>query len=233
MYTPIQPSRLYAQIVEQIKAQILNGQLRAGDQLPTERALSEQFGVSRTAVREAITALGQRGLVEVRPGRGTFVINGASQAVRDSLELLMKIGQEGDDRINLVEVREILEPEIAALAAKRAGEAEIAEMQEAITVMDTMLDDIDAFIAFDNRFHRALAKATHNPIILTLFDSIVDLLHEQRRLIGMASHGPEHGQYHHKQILATIVDSDPEAARQAMRAHLQQVREDIRAATKP
>ncbi len=190
MYTPIQPSRLYAQIVEQIKAQILNGQLRAGDQLPTERALSVQFGVSRTAVREAITVLGQRGLVEVRPGRGTFVINRASQAMRDSLELLMKIGQEGDDRINLVEVREILEPEIAGLAAKRAEEAEIAEMQAAITAMDATLDNIDEFIAADNRFHRALAKAAHNPIILSLLDSIFELLQEQRRLIGSAQPWP-------------------------------------------
>jgi DNA-binding FadR family transcriptional regulator len=231
MYTPIQPSRLYEQIVEQIKAQIFNGQLRAGDRLPTERELSEQFGVSRTAVREAITALGQRGLVEVRPGRGTFVINGASQAVRDSLELLMTIGQEGDDRINLVEVREILEPEIAALAAKRAKEPEIAEMQAAIAAMDTTLGDIDAFIEFDNRFHRALAKAAHNPIILTLIDSIVDLLQAQRLLIGSAGGGPEHGQSHHKQILAMIIHADPEAAREAMRAHLRQVREDIRAAT--
>jgi GntR family transcriptional repressor for pyruvate dehydrogenase complex len=232
MYTPIQPSRLYEQIVEQIKAQIFNGQLRAGDRLPTERELSEQFGVSRTAVREAITVLGQRGLVEVRPGRGTFVINGASQAVRDSLELLMTIEQAGDDWVNLVEVREMLEPEIAALAAKRAQEAEIAEMQEAISAMDMTLDDIDAFIASDNRFHRALAKATHNPIILTLIDSIVGLLQAQRLLIGSVGGGPEHGQVHHKQILAMILRPDPEAAREAMRAHLRQVHEDIRAAIK-
>jgi GntR family transcriptional repressor for pyruvate dehydrogenase complex len=232
MYTPIQPNRLYAQIVEQITAQIRSGQLRTGDQLPNERDLSEQFGVSRTAVREAITALGQRGLVEVRPGRGTFVINGASQVVRDSLELLIMIGPESDDRLNLVEVREMLEPEIAARAAERATEPELAEMREAIVAMDAAQDDIDVFIAADNRFHRALATATHNQIILTLIDSIVDLLQAQRRLIGSVPGGPARGQYHHKLILAMVMGSDPEAAREAMRAHLRQVREDFETAAK-
>jgi GntR family transcriptional repressor for pyruvate dehydrogenase complex len=232
MYTPIQPDRLYELIVEQIKAQILNGHLRTGDQLPNERELSEQFGVSRTAVREAITALGQRGLVEVRRGRGTFVINGASQVVRESLELLLTIGREGDDRLNLVEVREMLEPEIAARTALRAQEPEVAELRAAIAAMDATLGNIDAFIAADNQFHRALAKATHNPIILTLIDSIVDLLHAQRRLIGSVNGGPERGQSHHKQILAAIERGDSEGAREAMHAHLRQVRADIESAAK-
>ena len=91
---------------------------------------------------------------------------------------------------------------------------------------------IEAFIAADNQFHRALAKATHNPIILTLIDSIVDLLHAQRRLIGSVNGGPERGQSHHKQILAAIERGDSEGAREAMHAHLRQVRADIESAAK-
>jgi len=93
MYKAIQTSRLYEQIVEQIEESILAGRLKPGDQLPAERELAEQFGVSRTAVREAVKALREKGLVEAYPGRGTFVTNVTSQTVRESLERLARIGQ--------------------------------------------------------------------------------------------------------------------------------------------
>lgn len=229
MYTPVQSGRLYEQIVEQIEERILSGELRDGDRLPTERELAEQFEVSRTAVREAINALVQRGLVEAHPGRGTFIRYGTSRAVRHSLGLMMRIGQAGK-LANLVEIREILEPEIAALAARRATKQQIAAIQEAVGAMDAALDDADAFIEADDQFHLALAEGTQNPLILTLLDPIVELLHEQRKRISLVNGGLERGQYHHKRILKAIVHHDPEAAREAMRAHLRQVREDSEAA---
>src|SRR6266545_3703057 len=143
MYTPVQTGRLYQQIVDQIERRVLNGDLRHGDRLPTERELAEQFGVSRTVVREAMKALAQKGLIQVRPGRGTFVIDGTSQAMQHSLSLMMMIGQVGTIA-SLAEVREILEPEIAARAALRATEANIAAMQAAVATMDATLDDSDA-----------------------------------------------------------------------------------------
>lgn len=228
MYTPVQLGRLYEQIVEQIEERILSGELQEGDRLPTERELAEQFEVSRTAVREAINALVQRGLVDARPGRGTFVVYGTPQALKHSLGLMMRIGQTGKSA-DLVEVRELLEPEIAALAATRATEEHIAAMQQAVETMDATLDDADAFIAADDRFHLALAEGTQNPLILMLLDPIVELLHEQRIRVSLVSDGPERGQYHHKQILDAIIRRNSEAAREAMRAHLRQVREDIEA----
>src|SRR5512146_1236650 len=118
MYLPIQPERLYEQIVNQIEQRILAGELKAGDQLPSEHELAKQFAVSRTAVREAIKALREKRLVEVRPGKGTFIRNGTEDAVRSSLGMLMKFGQPNGSA-PLLEVREILEPEIAAQAATR------------------------------------------------------------------------------------------------------------------
>ena len=177
MYSPIQSSKVFEKIAEQIEKRILSGELRSGDRLPTERELSEQFQASRTAVREAMKTLAQRGLVDMRPGRGTIVIDGTSQAMRNSLGLMMMVGQSGDST-NLVEVREIIEPGIAALAAIRATEEEIMAMREAVRVMDANLNEADAFIAADNDFHRALAKGTQNVLVLTLVDSIVDLLSE-------------------------------------------------------
>ena len=232
MYAPIQSNKVFEQVANQIEKRILSGELRSGDRLPTERDLAEQFHASRTAVREAMKILAQKGLVEMRPGRGTIVIDGAPEAMQHSIGLVMKLklGEVGGSD-NLVEVREILETEIAALAAARATEKEIAAMQEAVRVMDECLNDANAFIAADNQFHQALAKATQNTLILILVDSIVNPLSEQRKQIFDVQGGPERGQFHHKRILESIMRRDPVGARAAMRAHLRQVREDVRAFT--
>lgn len=227
MYKAIQASRLYEQIVQQIEGSILKGELIEGSQLPAERDLAKQFGVSRTAVREAIKALQEKGLVDAFPGRGTFVTNGNSNSMRRSLDRIIKSG-ETDGWEYLVEAREILEPEIAALAAVRADDQDLAAMRDAVAVMDQAKRDSDAFIEADLDFHLALAEAAGNPIVLSLIDSIVGLLREQRlRIFGIGG-GPERGQHHHKRILDAIERHDPKEARAAMQAHLLQVREDSR-----
>jgi GntR family transcriptional repressor for pyruvate dehydrogenase complex len=228
VYKTIRSSRLYEQIVKQIEDSVLKGTLKAGDQLPAERELAEQFGVSRTAVREAMKALCEKGLVESYSGRGTFIRNGTSHAIRQSLGLMARIGQ-AEGSAHLAEVRDILEPEIAALAAERAEEQHLASMREAVDVMDAARQDAEAFIEADLDFHFALAEAAANPLILSLIDSIVALLREQRMRIFLAEGGPDRGQYHHKRILKAVENRDPERARQCMRAHLKQVRQDCMA----
>jgi GntR family transcriptional repressor for pyruvate dehydrogenase complex len=227
MYKLVRSSRLYEQIVQQIEDSILNGTLKAGDQLPSERELALKFGVSRTAVREAVKSLHEKGLVEAYSGRGTFITNGTSEAVTQSINLMMKIDR-ADGSGSLAEVRQILEPEIAALAATRIQEPQLALMREAFSVMNQALRDPDAYIEADLDFHLALAEAAGNPLILSLLDSIVGLLREQRIKIFFQEGGPERGQHHHARILAAIEKRDPEASRAAMRDHLEQVREDSR-----
>jgi len=225
MYLPIQSERLYERIVSQIEQRIESGDLKVGDQLPSERELAEQFAVSRTAVREAVKALRQKGLVEIRPGRGTFITIGTSDTIRNSLGMLMKFGATKGSG-NLVEVREILEPEIAALAATRITDEYIAAMKDAVKIMDTALDDVDVFVEADLDFHLALAEGTQNPFIPILVDSIIDLLREQRKRIGLTKGGLQRGQAHHKKILDAITRRDAKASRQAMQDHLKQVRKD-------
>jgi GntR family transcriptional repressor for pyruvate dehydrogenase complex len=226
MYRTIQqPSRLYEQIVQQIEASVVDGTLKPGDQLPAERELAERFGVSRTAVREAIKALREKGLVEAYPGRGTFIKNETAQAVRESFARIARVGfAEAFD--HLMEVREILEPEIAAHAAAQPKETDLAAMREAVAAMDAALEIPDAFIEADLDFHLALAEASDNPLFLTLIDSLVYLLREQRSRISYVPGGPERGQFHHKRILAAVEAGDANAARDAMREHMKQVRED-------
>jgi GntR family transcriptional repressor for pyruvate dehydrogenase complex len=225
MYRAVKTSRLYEQIVQQVEDSILKGQLKTGDQLPAERDLAQQFGVSRTAVREAVKTLQEKGLVEAYSGRGTFVTNGTSQSIRQSLDLMIRTNQQ-EGPANLAELRFVLEPDIAFLAAPRIEEQLLATMREAVAVMDRNLHDPDAYVEADLDFHLALAEAVGNPLILSLLDSIVGLLREQRTRTFDVDGGPERGQFHHKRILSAVERRDSEEAREAMRAHLNQVLAD-------
>src|SRR5512137_2036715 len=120
MYKIVRTSRLYEQIVQQVEESIQKGALKPGNQLPPERELAQKFGVSRTAVREAVKTLREKGLVSSHQGRGTFITDNTARSMRHSLGFAMKIGA-ADGEADLTQVREILEPEIAALAAKRAS----------------------------------------------------------------------------------------------------------------
>jgi GntR family transcriptional regulator, transcriptional repressor for pyruvate dehydrogenase complex len=138
---------------------------------------------------------------------------------------MVKIGQQ-EGSTHLAELRLILEPGIAALAAARVEEQDLVVMREAVAVMDRSQKNPAAYIEADLDFHLALAEAVANPLILSLIDSIVGLLREQRIKIFNVEGGPQRGQFHHKHILEAVEQRDPEMARQAMRAHLEQVRQD-------
>ena len=225
IYRTVKTARLYEQIVQQVEDSITNGQLKPGDQLPAERDLAQSFGVSRTAVREAVKTLREKGLVEAYTGRGTFVTSGTLHAIRQSLDLMIRISEQ-EGAIHLAELPQVLEPEIAALAASRIEEQLLNTMRESVATMELNLHDPDAYIEADLDFHLALAEAVGNPLVLSLLDSIVGLLREQRSRIFQVDGGPERGQFHHKRILEATERRDADAAREAMRAHLGQVRED-------
>jgi GntR family transcriptional repressor for pyruvate dehydrogenase complex len=229
-YTTVQTSRLYEQIVQQIEDSIMKGTLKPGDQLPAERELALQFGVSRTAVREAVKALREKGLCEAFSGRGTFITDGTNQSIRESLDRMIKIGQP-EGSLQLAEVRAILEPEIAALAAVRIEEGHINALRDAYAEMDRKRNDPDGFIEAELDVHLALAEGAANPVILALIDSIVGVLREQRLRIFNIKGGPDRGQLHHLRILQAIEQHDPAKAREAMRAHLEQVRQDAQIAS--
>ncbi len=228
IYTPVHTGKLYEKIVEQIESLITSGMLHPGDKLPSEKELADQFGVSRTAVREAMKALTYKGLIDVNPGRGTFVSDNTTQAVRHSLGLLLKVGLEESSH-DLIEVREILEPEIASLAASNRKGENIASMQKAVAIMDASHANVAAFIEADLDFHLALAEATQNLLIPILIDTLVVLLRESRERMARVPGGIERAQEHHHRILNAIIAGDARLAYEAMRDHLKQVREDSQA----
>jgi DNA-binding FadR family transcriptional regulator len=233
MYSSVQPTRLYEKIVDQIQDLFVAGKLRPGDKLPPERELAEMFGVSRTAVRDAVNTLREKGLVQVISGKGTFITDittNGSELVRDSLSLIVKTDRD-TALAHLIQVRAIMEPGIAALAAEMATEEDIQLLRQAVDEMDAILAeaelDVERFVEADLKFHHALAAATRLRLIFVLLRPIVDLFREQLAMMGPIAGAQERGQYHHKRILEAVQQRDPAAAQQAMVAHLQQVRDDI------
>ncbi len=225
MYETVQSERLYEQIVEQIEQLILSDELKVDDKLPPERVLAEQFGVSRTAVREAVKTLREKGLVEVYPGRGTFVTNSTSETMRNSLGLMMRMGQTEED---LIEVREILEPEIAALAAQRIDDILLDELKQIATALRAVKDDADAFVEADLRFHQILAQATGNKILFNLVYSLVDLEREQFKRRFLVIDNALQTQSEHEDIVSALSERDSEGARTSMGLHLHRIREEIK-----
>lgn len=226
MFDPREQDRLYEHVVEQIKKQILSGQLKPGDQLASERELSKQFGVSRTAIREALKALRESGLVVVQLGRGTFVIDDTSRAAKRSLNLAVRIGHTSS-WVDLVEVRQIVEPEIAALAALRATPDQVAAMYKTLEALSPALGSVDRWAEADTDFHIILAEASQNAVMSILLDSVVELLHDQRRQLLLLEGRLAITYTEHKRIIDAVARHDADAARESMRAHIERVRRDV------
>lgn len=206
--------------VEQIAEMIRSGAYAPGDRLPSERKLVEQLKVGRTSVREAMRRLETMGLVESRQGRGNFVKDPSSEVIQASLLPHALANKETLEK--LFDLREIIEVEAAARAAKRASAGQIATMKKWLQSVETNIarEDAAGLIVADVEFHRQIIIATGNDILVNLMDSIVDLLREMRY---DSTHIPEllpqivGG---HRTIMAAIEAGAPEAARQAMRDHL-------------
>ena len=219
--------RLYKQVADQIEEWIISDSLRPGDKLPSERELAERTGVSRTVVREAIRTLSVRGLVTVRPGRGTYVQELSLQDATASMETFLKLQQTPGFSQNMHEVRRMIEVEVAGLAAQRATEEDCAAIEAAINDMIASHKDPDEYIRHELTFHSVLASATHNELFGMLLSPIADLLMESTRALLQTSAAVARGIAHHRNILLQIKERNSQQARQAMRVHLEYVQSQI------
>jgi GntR family transcriptional regulator, transcriptional repressor for pyruvate dehydrogenase complex len=215
---PVKSTRIYAEIVRQIKALISDGHLKSGDRLPPERDLAERFRVSRTSVREALRALETTGLIEIRAGEGAFVREVSVESLIEPLALVILTQREAI--AELYEARRLLEPPIAALAARRAAPDEVAEMTR---ILDEQAREVSAGrtgLAQDAAFHTAIVHSTHNRAITRIVAALMDLLTQSREESLQTPGRPERSHQDHRRILAAIEARDEERARQAMLAHL-------------
>lgn len=222
IYLPIKPKeRLYQEIVDQIQQQILSGELQPGDQIPAERDLADRFGVSRTAVREAIKSLTEKGLIEVFVGRGTFVTNLSPDRVVESITLLLR--NERDNVESLEEARQLLEVQSARLAAQRRSEEHIARLREISAEIETERSVSPRLVDRNTEFHVEVARATGNPVLVLMSQTIVALLRGERLERDDFDDNLPAAFASHRAIVDAIAEGDADRAAQAMTDHLAQV----------
>ena len=237
--TPDEPSRTYptrgvhGRLVEVIGQRIVGDALAPGTDLPREVELMDEFQASRTAVREAIKVLAAKGLVESRQKRGMRVRAQDEWNLLDPDVLAWYAASSPSPELvgQMVELRRMIEPAAARLAAERRSEGELAAIEAAFAQMQAGLDDFTAYYRADLAFHRALFRASGNPFIDRLGAIVAVILEvsfrlQRRSLIpasaGLALHAP---------VLAAIRDGDPAAAEAAMLAIIEAAGVELRTAT--
>ena len=223
---PVRRGNVADQIAGQIVHWIVENDLTPGRQLPTEAQLSVAFGVGKSAIREAIRIVATRGLIEVAHGSGMRVTPRERWRIIDS-ELLALLGRGSVTMEQLIEVRRILEPGVAAHAAERATADEIVGLAEIIGRAQIAERQSQAdYVRLDLDFHDRLALAARNPIYPILMHSISALLFESRRKLVRSPDSRRRGIVCHYQILDAIRARDPEGAAARMLEHIAQVEAD-------
>jgi len=215
---------IHEEIIAQIREELVEGRWKLGDRLPSERDLSERFQVSRASVREAIRALESRGLVRIKTGEGTYIASGSEAVLSPLVSIIL---QQKDVLLDIFEARKIIEPEIAALAPKRAVPEEIQHMEEILEEQARQIAQGDSGVEADTAFHSLLTQTTKNKVFLRLNDAVVDSLRETRER-SLHIHGrPARSLAGHHEILKAIRAKDPGRARQAMLQHLRAIERNV------
>lgn len=222
--SPARPS-LSSLIIDEITGLLAAGLLKPGDRLPSIDALSQQFSVGRTSVREALRALELVGVVEIRHGDGTFIGEDVSRFCLKPLSWGALLDQ--NRVLELSGTRRCIEGEMAAMAAQRATAEDIAEIEGYLLRMEEYQHNMEGYTAADVGLHFAIWKTARNEVMLNMLTSITDML---RRTVSQVIRLPgtiEMGLLAHRQVFEAIAAHDPEAARFSMRRHLDYVERSV------
>jgi GntR family transcriptional repressor for pyruvate dehydrogenase complex len=218
MLRPIQKTKVYEAIVEQIKANIEGGLWPEGTQLPSERELADQLNIGRPSVREALRVLEVMGLIEIRQGQGTFVTAQSNQS--RPMRLLESMLQEDNHVVELLEVREFFEPQIASLAAQSATPEDIRSMEGVLARMEHAVAQGGSGVDENIEFHLALTRAVGNSVLLQVHQLLLYLSRDPVERFFQVPGRHQRSLEGHRQILQAVKDRDAEAAKQEMLEHL-------------
>lgn len=215
--------RLSDKVADLLLETIIAEGLEPGARLPSERELGEQFGVSRTVVREAVRALAAKGVIDVRTGSGLRVAAVDASAVSESIGLYLRGGTLEYPKVH--EVRKLLEIEIAGLAAQRADDQHVRSMRRICERMEKEVarGEVEAASRLDLEFHRELARSTDNDLYLLLLDSIGESLLAVRRDNLNRTSAARDALRSHREILEGVETHNRDRAREAMNRHLDNV----------
>lgn len=222
--------RLSEQVLHEIERLIAEEYPEPGSRLPKEAELADRFQVSRIVIREAMKILEDRGMVEVRAGRGTLTVEPKPDRVK---ELLLRLFRDQPmptmaEMEWMLELRQVLEETSASLAAVRATEDDLKEIESALHGMTLGDQSLDETIAADLRFHRAVMRAAHNPYLEMVLDPVMSVFLQQIKLSNSFNPGL---QLHHH-IFSEIRDRNAVGARQAVRRLMKSTLDDSRKALK-
>lgn len=206
-------------IATHIEQLIVDGELQPGDRIPPERQLAKTLGVSRASLREAMHELESRNLIDRRQGRGTTVASPAAER----MSLLDELTKQEVEQRNAAELRDIVEPRIAFLAATRRAATNIRALDE-ILMQSERASSADESLRLDVEFHVELTQAAQNPLLSTLVGVTNDWTLETRRHSHATAEARRLSIEGHRRILDALVTGDAEAARLAMESHLADVR---------
>lgn len=220
-FEAVRKTKVYEEVVEQIQRLITGGRLKTGDKLPPERELAEMFGVSRSSVRDAIRTLELIGRVEPRHGEGTVVCDLSPESLISPITnmLLRKRALVGE----LLDVRKMIEPPLAARAAARASLREIASLEDILRRQKDKVGRGELAIEEDSEFHYAVATAARNSVVMKVLDVLMDLLRESRARSLQVEGRLQKSFDGHRRILGAIKRRDAAAAEVAMRRHLEEI----------
>lgn len=224
-FVAVRRTKVYEKVADQIQRMIGDGLLRPGDKLPPERELTEMFQVSRSSLRDAIRALEIMGLVEPRQGEGTVVRDLSPDSLINPLStmLIRKRQMVGE----LLELRKIIEPPLAARAAAKATSEDLASLEDILKRQKEKVDRGELAVEEDSEFHYAVALAARNGVILRVLDVFMDLLRESRERSLQVEGRLQKSFAGHQQILKAISKRDTAAAETAMRRHIEEIEEII------
>lgn len=231
---PAKSPKVYEIIFNQIKESFISGELKPGDKLPPERELSNRFKVSRTSIREALRVLEINGVIEIRPGDGTFIRQSDIQSLIEQLSTSI-IKAEDNMVYEMLEVRRVIETECAFLAAQRANSLDLQNILKALEEMARSEHDEELGLRADLLFHHSIAQATNNSIFAGLVHTLSDQMKNTIRATRQHRFAnPGHFQetlQEHKEIYHSIALKDADKAKQLMNAHIIRIREQMAAAT--
>lgn len=224
LFQPIRRSRLYEGVVRQIQDLIAEKHLQPGDRLPGERELAEALSVSRASVREGLRVLHFIGVVEVRPGEGTYVATSPPTPLDPSMYSVLS---ERTVLLDLIEARRILEEGIVHLAARRATRDDLEELERFVQDRETALAAGRHDVESDIQYHTMLAEATGNPVLVSAMRHLGEMWLQAREKTGRKDTSPRRAWKFHQQILQAVRRRQPAVARRLLRKHLEDMRAEI------
>lgn len=227
MYIQLNKASLSQQIAQNIEEMILGQEIQIGDRLPCEMDLADKFGASRNVVREALTMLRERGLVEVRNGSGAYVTQVHPQTLGAVVSRMTAVGSVSAEEV--YEIRMALEVRACGLAALNGTAAEKAKLQSIVQDMKRDYQQLAKWNAYDRKFHSFLAKMTHNTLFPAMIKPLIPLIfpHGESNAVLFSQKAVLGGVEQHENILCAILDGNRKKAEESMANHLQTYLKDI------